>query len=126
MPQFTTFTEGAHTAEFILSEASGGRSRDNALFTDPSTIYVGMPIKKVAATSTTPERWTPSTGLGADCEALAIYGGVSSSGNDLRLAILTRDAEVNGNLIRWPTGMVPGEKVAGIAKLATFGIIVRP
>lgn len=124
MPQFPTFTEGAHTAEFILSEAQGQRSRDNALFVDPITVYVGMPIKKTAATSDTAAHWTAAV-LGSECEALAIYGGVSSSGNDLRLAILTRDAEVNGNLIRWPEGMAQGEKTAGIAKLATAGIIVR-
>ena len=123
-PQFNTFTEGPHSAEFILSEAAGQRSREGGWLTDPVTIKVGQPVKSVAATSDTPKRWIPAV-LGADCEALAIYGGTSTSGNDLRIALLVRDAEVNGKLIQWPTGMVQGEKTAGIAKLATAGIIIR-
>ena len=63
--------------------------------------------------------------MGATVGGLAIYGGVSSSGNDLHLAILVRDAEVNGNLLKWPAGMVQGEKSAAIAALAALGIIVR-
>jgi len=126
---FPLQTEGKHTANFILSEATGNRSRANALFVDPATVYVGAPVKKVAATSDIPEHWTVvadnDQSVGADCEALAIYGGVTSSGYDIKLAILVRDAEVNGNLVRWPVGMVQGEITAAIAKLATAGIIVR-
>jgi hypothetical protein len=124
-PFFPVQVEGPHAAEFILSEAAGQRSRGAAWLTDPVTIKPGQPIKvAAAATSDTPTRYIPAVG-GADCEALSIYGGVSTSGNDLNVAILMRDCEVNGKLINWPTGMTNTEKALGIAKLATNGIIVR-
>jgi hypothetical protein len=124
MSKYPVLMEGAHTAEFILSEASGQRSRDNAYFVDPTTIRVGQPVKKtVGATTDTPATYVPAT-VGADCEALAIYAGVSSSGEGLRLSVISRDAEVNARLIYWGN-MSSAEQIAGATKLATFGIIAR-
>jgi len=123
-PMFPIQTEGAHPAEFILSEASGNRSRDNGFMADPSTVKVGQPLKKTAAATTDKPATYIAAAVGADCQALAIYGGVSSSGNDLRIAVIARDCEVNGRLINWGA-MTPAEQVIGAQTLATFGIIVR-
>ena len=126
MSQFNLQTETQHAAEFIISEANGHRSRAQGWFQDPITVLVAQPCKlAAAATSDLPNRYAPVVALGADCDAIAIYGGVSSSGYDLFLAILVRDAEVNKNLIKWPTNMVQGERTAGIARFATQGIIFR-
>ncbi|MCA1452846.1 head decoration protein [Bradyrhizobium sp. BRP22] len=123
-PQFPIQNEGTHTAEFILSEANGHRSRGNAFLADPSAVKVGQPLKKTAeATTDKPATYVVAT-VGADCHALAIYGGVSSSGNDLRIAVLERDAEVNGRLIFWGS-MSTAEQVIGATTLASKGIIVR-
>lgn len=124
-PQFPIQTETAHAAEFILSEAPGHYSRDNAKFADPSTIRVAQPVKQsVAPTTDLPGVYIPAV-TGADCLAIAIYGGVSSSGYDLLLSVLTRNAEVNGKLISWPANFDNTAKAAGITALATKGIIVR-
>jgi hypothetical protein len=124
MSKFPIQYEGPHPAEFILSEASGSRSRDNAYFADPSVVKVAQPVKKTAgATTDTPATYVVAT-VGADCQALAIYGGVSSSGEGLRIAVLTRDCEVNGRLINWGS-MSTAEQVIGATTLATNGIITR-
>jgi len=124
MAKFPVVTEGAHSAEFILSEANGQRSRDNAYFVDPTTVAVGTPCKQtVAATTDTPATYVKAA-VGADCKALTIYAGASMSGEGLRVSVITRDAEVNGRLINWGA-MSPAEQIAGVAALALVGIIVR-
>jgi hypothetical protein len=81
-------------------------------------------LKKTANATTDKHAMYVLAAVGADCEALALYGGTSSSGEDLRIAILARDSEVNGKLLNWGS-MSSAEQVLGIAKLATFGIMVR-
>lgn len=122
--QFVILNEPHHTAEFILTEANGQRSRENAYLADPVTVTVGMPLKKsAAATSTQFATYVPAA-AGADCDALAMYAGGSLPGQGLRISVIARDAEVNGNLITWGAITAP-EQLLGIAQLATHGIIVR-
>ena len=117
--------EKAGVAEFILSEAPGHRSRENALFRDPVVLEVGMPIKQVTPrTETELAVYQIATGA-ADMEALAIYGGASVSGTDLAVSIIARDAEVNGLCIRWPDGFTAANILSATVKLAEKGIIVR-
>lgn len=123
-PSYPLFNEGAHPAEMILTEANGQRSRAYAYLADPATIKVGQPLKQtVAPTSTTPGTFVPAA-AGADCQAIAIYGGVSNPTNGLRIAVLVRDCEINGYQINWGAITVP-EQAIGLATLATAGIIVR-
>jgi hypothetical protein len=124
VPHHPVLTEPHHSAEFILSEANGQRSRGAAYLADPATIYVGMPLKKTAeATATQPATYVPAT-AGADCMALAIYAGGTIPGEGLRTAVIVRDAEVNKNLISWGDITAP-EQVIGLQTLATAGIIAR-
>src|SRR5262245_3020047 len=123
-PQFPILTETAHPAEFVLSEAAGQRSRDNAQFVDPIVVRVGQPCKQsVAATTDTLATYVIAT-TGANAEALTLYGGASSSGNNVKIAVLTRDCEVNGRLVDWGA-MSPAEQTIAAATLATKGIILR-
>jgi hypothetical protein len=121
---FPIQTEGPHSAEFILSEASGNRSRGNGFIADPATVKVGQPLKKIAAATTDRGAVYAVALTGADCQALSIYAAVSSSGNDLRIAVLERDSEVNGRLINWGA-MSTAEQIVGATTLAANGIIVR-
>ena len=124
MSQFPVITEKAHSAEFILSESLGHQSRDNAYFADPTTIRVGQPCKQTAAATTDkPATYTVAT-VGADCQAIAIYGGTSVPTDGLRIAVISRNAEVNGRLIDWGA-MSTAEQVAGVAALAAKNIMAR-
>jgi hypothetical protein len=125
MSQFPIQTEGPHPGEFILSEANSERSRDNAYLAHPITIKVGTPLQKTAgATTDRPATYVVAT-TGANCNALAIYGGTSTDAvNGLRVSIIARDAEVNGRLINWGA-MSPAEQVIGAQTLAAAGIVTR-
>jgi hypothetical protein len=123
-PMYPLFNEGAHPAEMILTEANGQRSRAYAYLAHPATIKIGQPLKQtVAPTSTTPGTFVPAA-VGADCSAIAIYGGTSDPTNGLRIAVLVRDCEINGYQISWGAITVP-EQAIGLATLAAAGIIVR-
>jgi len=124
MPQFPIQTEKAHPAEFILSEANASRSRDNGYLADPSTVRVGQPLTEgAAATTDRPKTYTIAT-TGANCHAIAIYGGSSVPVDGLRIAVLARDAEVNGRMIDWGS-MSTAEQTIAVTTFATKGIVVR-
>jgi len=122
MPQFPIQTETPHSAEFILTEANGYRSRENAFLAHPVTVRVGQPLKAGAAPTTDkPQTFTLAV-TAADCDAIAIYAGTSQNPTDgLRIAVIARDAEVNGKLVSW--GTIDG--FAGATQLALRGIVVR-
>jgi hypothetical protein len=123
-PMFPLFNEGAHPAEMILTEANGQRSRAYAYLAPGTTVKIGQPLKQtVAPTSTTPGTFVLAA-AGADCQAIAIYGGVADPTNGLRIAVLVRDCEINGYQIYWGAITVP-EQAIGLATLETKGIIVR-
>jgi hypothetical protein len=116
--------EGAHSAEFILTEANGERSRDNAYLAGAVSIAVGQPLQRTAAATTDqPATFVPAT-TGANCNALAIYAGTGDATAGLRISVISRDAEVNGKLLFWGT-MSGTEIAAGIATLRAAGIVVR-
>jgi hypothetical protein len=126
-PQFSVKTEVVpHAAGFILSEANGNLSRDYGQFLDPATVYVGQPIAQSApASGNTPATYiVVATTAGANAIGLAIYGGQTSPGNPILIAALTRNAEVNKNLVYWGT-LTAGDQTAVISALASRGIIFR-
>ena len=123
-PQYPVQYEKAHPAEFVLSEASGNRSRDGAYFADPTTVRIGQPVKKTAGATTDKPATYVLAATGADCQAIALYGGTSVAVDGLRIAVLSRDAEVNARLIDWGA-MAPAEQIIGAQTLATFGVICR-
>lgn len=123
-PMFPLQTEKAHNVEVILSEAQGHFSREAAQLADPVTVRPGQPLTlSSVATTDRPAIYTLAVN-GAGCHAIALYGGSSSSGSDLRIACLARACEVNGKLIDWGT-LSGAEQVTGIATLLTKGIVVR-
>lgn len=120
----TVLTEGRHPAEMILSEANGQRSRGAALMLGPVTIRPGQVLRKVAATTDVAENYVVIT-ANTQGDAIALYGCVTVTGENAAIAILMRDAEVNGHCIEYPSGYTDADKLAVMTKLATLGIIVR-
>jgi Bacteriophage lambda head decoration protein D len=124
MPQFPIQTEGAHPAEFVLSEANGQRSRENAFLAHPITIPVGALLTAgAAATTDKPQTYTLAT-TGANAHAVALYGGVSVPVDGLRISIIARDAELNEKLVNFGA-MSEAEKATARTTLAGRGIVLR-
>ena len=116
-----SYKEGPHPASFILSEAQGQRSRDNRTIGEnqdfaPGTIVTGGPdVPNVP--------WT--TGVIGPGAAITIYGVKTGAGEQVDVAVISRDAEVNRHCIAWPDGTTEAAKDTAAADLAALGIIVR-
>ncbi len=122
----TVLTEGRHPGELILSEANGQRSRGQRHIWHPESFDSGVMLKDVAEVTDVPAHATPiSAGEEASITCIAIYGATTISGDDADIAVLERDAEVNGEILTYPTGASGAQKLAAIAQLKTLGIIVR-
>lgn len=123
----TTFTEGRHAAEFILSEANGQRSRENGTVLSGQTLEAGEVVqlngagKIVAFTAlddTSGDLITPAVGI--------MINAVDASAGDVAGSYIARDAEVNLNLLTYPEETTTGaEEAHTIASLAALGIIAR-
>lgn len=124
----TTLTEGRHAAEFVLSEANGVRSRESAAVAVGQTLTVGTIVQDDGAGALTAMTGTlDSNGdLVTQAKGIVLYAGASDTAESQTIAYLARDAEVNGNLLTFPTETSDGdERTKTIASLALLGIIVR-
>lgn len=106
---------GARTAEFLLSEANGERSR--ALFSVPAntdTMKAGTILAADGTPAAVPE------------EAVAIlYATVFESTAIQKATAVAKDAEVHGEFLQWPEGTDDADKTAYAVQLATVGIVIR-
>ena len=121
----TVFTEEAHAGEFILSEANGGRSRDSANVSVGQDLLAGTVV--MLGGSDTLVAWTgDEITNGLEDEAVGVLIApidTSSTGlNAVALAAyISRDAEVNLNLLTYPAGT----QARMIQSLALRGIVCR-
>ena len=125
----TTFTETRHAAEFILSEASGHRSRDNATLVSGNNLQAGT-VLALDSTST-PDTLVYTKYDGArDSGALPdpyptaiLINDVDATSANVACAVLARDAEVNLRLLTYPNQSEEEADVVRLLKLV--GIVCR-
>lgn len=122
----TTFTEAAHAAEFILSEANGHRSRDNGTLASGQNLIAGTVVMDNGADKLIAYTAGEVTDGGTDEAAGILIAAGDASTGDLAVSILARDAEVNLKLITYPAeSTAGGEQANTIASLALIGIRCR-
>jgi hypothetical protein len=120
-----TFTETANAAEFILSEASGSRSRENGTL-DTGDLAAGTVLqmsgeKLIAFTAAEATDGT----LVAEAAGI-LLAAADATDADQAVAYIARDAEVNKKLLTYPAALTDGSDEAHmIASLKLLGIIVR-
>lgn len=120
----TTLTERAcYAGEFILSEGNGAISRDAATITGGS-YPAGKVLGQVTASGKYTEH-TPGASDGSETAAAILYDAVDASAADADGVIVSRLAEVNGDLLAWKSGISDPNKAAGIVALAAKNLIVR-
>lgn len=118
------FTEGRHTAEYILSEANGHLSRDKVTILSGQSVVPGQVLGKVTASGKF-KALTPAASDGSEVAAAIAYAAVDASVADAPGVVTARSSEVNGPSLGWPAGISAPNKTAAIAALATAGILVR-
>lgn len=120
------YTEAAHTAEFILSEANGHRSRATGTLQSGENLAAGTVLqlsgtKLVAFTGET----NTSGDLLVEAEGILLAATDATSG-DTAVAYIARDAEVNLKLLTYPAeSTAGGEEADTIASLKLLGIQAR-
>lgn len=122
----TSFTEGRHPAEFLLSEANFHRSRDTITVASGSgKIAPGMVLGKV----TIGGKYKPAINTGSTGEetavAVALYACDATSA-DQSITAITRDAEIKAAALTYGSTIDDDtKKGAARAQLAAVGIICR-
>ncbi|WP_165790698.1 head decoration protein [Pleomorphomonas carboxyditropha] len=107
------FVEGPRNAEWLRSEANGSRSRDVLALDQSADLYITGTLVDV-------ETGARAT---ADSAKLAIvYLTTDATAGAVDATVISRDAEVTGDLLVRPAGVT---LAAATAKLDAVGIIVR-
>lgn len=121
-----TFTETAHGPEFILSEASGSRSRENGTLASGENLAAGTVVMSDGSGKLI-EYTAEDVTDGGENEAVGILlYPVDASDGDVRCSYLARDAEVNLKALVYPAETTDGDEEAHtIASLKLIGIICR-
>lgn len=120
------FNEGRHAAEFLLWEQGITYSRDNIVVVSGAGILkAGTVLGKI----TTGGKYKPSTATGSDgaqtAAAVLLYD-VDATSADVKVAAITRGAEVNGKILAYDATVDDdAKKAAKAVQLAAVGIIVR-
>jgi len=114
----TSFHEGKHAAQFILTEANGQRSRDS----------VNIPTGKKFSAGTVLVTATGSpyvSGAGPLC--VAIYGADTTAAGAvaIQIACIARDAELNRHAMSWTNPYDDTAIGAAATELAKAGVIIR-
>lgn len=118
----TSFTEKGHAGGFILSEASGQRSREAITVLSGEVLSAGSVLGKITASGKYVQYDDDGTDDGRRTAAAVLYADVDASAGDVAATAIVRDAEVNGEELLWKSD---DEVDAGVADLAAVGIIVR-
>lgn len=122
----TTFTEGRHTAEFVVSEANGFRSRETVtIVSGQGKLEPGAVLGRITASG----KYALTTVAAADGSQNAIAvlrSAVDATSADAEGVAIARDAEVVGAHLSYGADVDQAAEIAAkVAGLATVGIIVR-
>lgn len=124
-------TEARHTAEFILSEGNGSISRESGTVLKGQKLKAGEVVQKdgagklIAADGNLTSAGDVQTEV-AGMVIEAVDASVTGTDADTAAAYIARVAEVNNNLLTYPTETTAGgEKAAVDASLAKLIIIAR-
>ncbi|WP_018516475.1 head decoration protein [Rhizobium leguminosarum] len=123
----TVFTEAAHTAEFILSEANGHRSRESGTLASGQNLKAGTVLQLNGSSKLVVFDGDNNTAGDLIDQAVGVLlGAGDASAGDLKVAYIARDAEVNLKLLTYPSETTAGgQKADTIASLKLLGIIAR-
>ncbi len=125
-----TVTMSTRALSFLLSEASGRRSRGKAIVPGGTGIVVaGTVLGEITAS---PGRFVPSpvaetAGVeGAETAKAVLAYGVDATNADVEVTIIDMDAEAKGEMLTYDTTVDDDtKKAAKVAQLAAVGIRVR-
>ena len=114
-------TETRRPGDFLLSEANGTLSRDNAVIA-LGTHMPGTVLGQLTATGKY-VALTPGASDGSQTAAALLYG--HADGTDIPAVVVKRLAEVRADMLVWPAGITEPNKTAALAALAGAHVVAR-
>lgn len=118
------YIEGKHTAEFIVSQANGDRSREAGVLKSGQKVVSGELLGIETATGKYVAYDPAGTIVGSDTVAGISYDNYDATTSDIRIVIVVRDAEVRGSDLTYNEA-VAGTVTTEIAGLKELGLIKR-
>ena len=116
--------EGAHTGQFLVSEANGARSRETITLAEGQDLEAGTVLGKVTATGKYAQV-APTATDGTESAAGILFDNVDASAADSKAVAIARDAEVRGSDLVWPEGVTAEQREAAVGELLAAGIVIR-
>lgn len=120
----TSKTEKPHAGEFILSEANGARSREQATLAEGQNLVAGavLGLASSGADDGNYKAYDDGNSDGSQTAVAVLFAAVDATDAAAPCVIIARDAEVNGEAITFASGV---DEDGAIVDLASKGIIVR-
>jgi hypothetical protein len=118
----STLTKGPNDMAFVISEANGFRSRENAVVTAAAALEPGSVLGKITASGKYVLH-NPAAADGSQAAA-GILGFALGIGEENR-AVIVRDAEVDATKLTYLTGMSAPNIALAVADLLALGVVVR-
>lgn len=119
----TVFKDGPRTAEYLISEANGHRSRETGVLA--AGIVGELPPGSVLGKVTVGgafKLYNPTANDGSEVVARILFEG--GGAGDVR-TMTARHSEVKASKLTWFAGATANQIATGVAALAALGIIVR-
>lgn len=120
----TSIVEYGHAGGFIMTEANGKRSRDNVTLVSGQVVKAGQVLGKITSGGKYAAH-DNNAGTGIEVAKAISINDADATGGDVEIAVIARDAEVNGNELVYLVTSPPASSDAAAADLALVGIIVR-
>lgn len=114
----TILTQGKRTAEFLLSEANGQRSRESGILAITDEALPAGQLLGIVTASGEYAPYAAGASDGTETAVAVLYAGVPASVATQPITVIARDAEVIGTKL---TGL----DAAARDDLLTKGIVVR-
>lgn len=106
-----------HNVDFIVSEANGYQSREVGLLAQSPDIYMPATVLGFVAASRQFARFNPGGTDGSQNAVAVLANRADARDAPARETIIARMAEVNGLMLRWPTGITLAQRNAAVAQL---------
>ena len=119
-----TLTESVHTGEFLVSESNNTLSREQVQLAPELDLLAGTVLGKIAATDT----YVPLDLLsveGSQRAAGILYNNTTTGGSTGEAVIIARGAEVDKQLLIWPSVITEEQLNVALSELSELGIILR-
>ena len=121
----TTDTEPGRAIDFLLSEAPGSLSRDTVtLAKGVGDLAAGTVLGVLVTGQYAPFDEDDSSDGPQDASAILCYA-TDTTAAAVSATVISRLAEVDGDLLVWAAGNDTNDKAAGVTELASQFIIVR-